>query len=291
VTTDKSGSPQKNRPTTEKPPRADAGIFSAAVATVQSQNPNVCGSKDLRHVFYRSCKSGAERAGGRRHNADSVADRSGRPSILQEAFVKRAVLVGVFAAVMATAWTFLAAQQGQSLDFKAPNPPPRPTLGPEQPGPPVAVPPASSKTPQPAVVDPGTVESPPASPLSPLQQRFIELSAKKARSLNPEQLQKAINELDQEVIELNAWSKVEEGARILRDVAEKSPQTRAGRAAKAALQIIDQNHSRENMVPRPDDAGAIGRHHEKEKFSPESDSKATPGPQVDTRDERPFDVR
>ena len=99
--------------------------------------------------------------------------------------MRRAAIVGIFAAVMATAWTFLAAQQGQSLDFKAPNPAPRPTLGPEHAEPPVAVPPASAKTPQPAVADSGVVEPPPP-PLSPLQQRFIELSAKKARSLNPE---------------------------------------------------------------------------------------------------------
>ena len=202
--------------------------------------------------------------------------------------MKRAVLVGVFAAVMATAWTFLAAQQGPSPSFKAPIPGVPQTFGPEHAEPPVAVPPASANTQQPTVGFSRAVEPPPASSLSPLQQRFIELSAKKARSLNPEQLQKAINELDQEVIELNAWSKVEEGARILRDVAEKSPQTPAGRAAKAALQIIDQNHSRENMVPRPDDAGPIGRHHEKEKFSPAPESKDTPGPQVDKTNESPF---
>ena len=188
---------------------------------------------------------------------------------------------------MATAWTFLAAQQGQSPNFKEPKPALSPTYGrtSRAPGCQCHQPPA--KTPQFIRADSGVVEPPP-SPLSPLQQRFIELSAKKAHSLNPEQLQKAINELDQEVIELDAWSKVEEGARILRDVAEKSPQTRAGRAAKAALQIIDQSHSRENMVPRPDDAGAIGRHYEKKKFSRESESKATPGPQVDKTNESPF---
>jgi hypothetical protein len=85
-----------------------------------------------------------------------------------------------------------------------------------------------------------------------LQQRFIELSTKKAHSLNPEQLQKAVNDLSEEVEGLNAWSKVDEGTRALRDVAEKSPQTPAGRAAKAALRIIDQYRSANELnVPTP----------------------------------------
>jgi hypothetical protein len=149
--------------------------------------------------------------------------------------VKRAAIVGVFAAVMATAWTFLAAQQGPSPSLKEPIPASPPTFGAERPSPPTVAPPASA-----------------ASSLPPLQQRFIELSTKKANSLNAEQLQKAVNDLSEEVEGLNAWSKVDEGARVLRDVAEKSPQTPAGRAAKAALRIIDQYRSANDLnVPTP----------------------------------------
>ena len=163
--------------------------------------------------------------------------------------MKRAVLVGVFAAVMATAWTFLAAQQGQSTNFKAPIPAAERATPAA-----VAVPPASANTLGPIQAE--TVVAAPASSssLSPLQQRFIELSTKKAHSLNPEQLQKAVNDLSEEVEGLNAWSKVDEGARVLRDVAEKSPQTPAGRAAKAALRIIDQYRSANELnVPTPAD--------------------------------------
>jgi hypothetical protein len=185
-----------------------------------------------------------------------VTDPSDRPSILKEALVKRAAIVGVFAAVMATAWTFLAAQQGPSPSLKEPIPPSPPTFGTEHPSPnlsPVA-PPASADTPRPALAEPIVAAPAAASSLPPLQQRFIELSTKKANSLNAEQLQKAVNDLSEEVEALNAWSKVDDGARVLRDVAEKSPQTPAGRAAKAALRIIDQYRSANNLkVPTPFD--------------------------------------
>ncbi len=68
--------------------------------------------------------------------------------------------------------------------------------------------------------------------------------------MTEEQLQQAVNKLDQDVEELNAWSKVEESARTLREVIEKHPQSRAAEAAKAALQMIEQNRS--PLVPIPD---------------------------------------
>jgi hypothetical protein len=154
--------------------------------------------------------------------------------------VKRAAIVGVFAVVMATTWTFLAAQSGTKEKPRL-EPPAGPT---EAPG----TRPTFGSQPVPAEEVAADRRDEPAA--SPLQQRFIELSAKKARALSPEQLQKAVNDLDQEVAALNAWSKVDESARLLRDVAEKSPQTTAGRAAKAALKTIEQY--RANSEPASD---------------------------------------
>jgi hypothetical protein len=208
-----------------------------------------------------------------------VGDPSGRPSILKEAFVKRAVLVGVFAAVMATAWTFLAAQQGQSPSFKEPIP------AAERATPQPVVPPANINTPQPIGTETNAAER---APLSPLQQRFIELSTRKARSLKEEQLQKLVNDLNEEVEGLNAWTRVDEGARVLRDVADKSPQTAAGRAAKAALRILDQYRSANEPVPDPD-RGAV-RGYQREGFTPQSEPKVIPGPPVDKKDPTPFDT-
>ncbi|HEX4073534.1 MAG TPA: hypothetical protein VHX68_20310, partial [Planctomycetaceae bacterium] len=188
--------------------------------------------------------------------------------------MKRAVLMGVFAAIMATAWTFLAAQQGQSPNLKQPIPTLAPTYGAERVTPSTAEPGARPPLAEPVVAAPAAESS-----LSPLQQRFIELSTRKARSLKEEQLQKLVNDLNEEVEGLNAWSKVDEGARVLRDVADKSPQTPAGRAAKAALRILDQYRSNNELVPDPDHG--VGRQHERERFTPQSDPKFTPSPPVD----------
>jgi hypothetical protein len=201
--------------------------------------------------------------------------------------VKRAAILGVFAAVMATAWTFLVAQQGQSQNFKEPKPALSPTFGAEPPGPPVAGPATPAKTPQFIRADLGPVEAPPT-PLSPLQQRFIELSTRKARSLKEEQLQKLVNDLNEEVEGLNAWTRVEEGARVLRDVADKSPQTPAGRAAKAALRIIEQFRSSNELVPDPEH-GAV-RGFDRRNLEPQSDPQFTPGPPIDKTQEHPFDT-
>jgi hypothetical protein len=200
--------------------------------------------------------------------------------------VKRAAILGVFAAVMATAWTFLAAQQGQSSNFKEPKPALSPTYGANPPGLPAVGPAASAKTPQFIRADLGPVEAPPT-PLSPLQQRFIELSTRKARSLKEEQLQKLVSDLNEEVEGLNAWTRVEEGARVLRDVADKSPQTPAGRAAKAALRILEQSRSSNELVPDPEH-GAV-RRYMREKITPEPEPKDTPNPPVD-KTEHPFDT-
>jgi hypothetical protein len=142
--------------------------------------------------------------------------------ILMEANMKRAAILGMFAAVVATAWTFLAAQSS--------------------PGPRIGEHPAA-----PAV----SAIRAPSGPLTPLQQRFVELSAKKAHLMTEEQLQQALNNLDREVEELNAWSKIEESARFLREVVEKHPQTKAAEAAKSALNAIDQNRPATTPFPDP----------------------------------------
>jgi hypothetical protein len=208
---------------------------------------------------------------GRRHNANSLTDPSGRPAIFKEVCVKRAMLLGVFAAIVATAWTFLAAQQGPS------RPSPTPPLQTDRDAPLPAHPP------EPVAVVPAA-----ASPLSPLQQRFIELSTKKANSLNAEQLQKAVNELNEEVEGLNAWSKVDEGARVLRDVADKSPQTAAGRAAKAALRIIEQYRSAIEPVPDPERGAVPG--FQRGNSQPPSDSEGAPAPPASKKEPASFDT-
>ena len=82
--------------------------------------------------------------------------------------------------------------------------------------------------------------------------------------MTEEQLQQALSNLDREVEELNAWSKVEESARLLREVVGKHPQTKAATAAKSALGIIDQNRT---PNPNSSDPSPFGRG----PFSPNSD--------------------
>jgi TolA-binding protein len=173
---------------------------------------------------------------------------------LKEVIMKRAAIFGMFAAVVATAWTFLAAQSGPSnkLNGNSRLPEPAPALAPA-----------------PAV--PVVVGHPaPSEPLTPLQQRFVELSAKKAHLMTEEQLQQALNNLDQEVQELTAWSKIEETARLLREVVEKHPQTKAAEAAKSALNAIDQNRPAITPLAEPRsqepriDPPSKGRRYERE---------------------------
>ena len=140
--------------------------------------------------------------------------------------MKRAAFWGIVVAVIATTWTFLVAQTTPSK-LKSPVVGARPET----------------------FAEPQTLGAVP-SPLTPLQQRFVELSTKKARLMSEEQLQQAVNELDRDVEGLNAWSKIEDSARLLREVVEKHPQTKAAEAAKAALKMIEQNQPR--LSPSPD---------------------------------------
>jgi hypothetical protein len=148
---------------------------------------------------------------------------------LKEVIMKRAAIFGMFAAVVATAWTFLAAQSGPLGKHDV------------SPGAPTAV----------QALPPGNVSV--LSPMTPLQQRFMELSAKKAHLMTEEQLQQAVKNLDREVEELSAWSKLEEAARLIREVQEKHPQTKAAEVASSALGIIERN--RPPIAPSPDPMG------------------------------------
>jgi hypothetical protein len=180
---------------------------------------------------------------------------------LKEVIMKRTAIFGMFAAVVATAWTLLSAQSGPSnkLPINKLNGNSR------------LQEPAPASAPAPTV--PVVVTHPvPSGPLTPLQQRFVELSEQKARLMTEEQLQQALNHLDQEVQELNAWSKLEETARLLREVVEKHPQTKAAEAARSALNAIEQNRPEITplAVPRSQerhfDPPSKGRHYEREKI-------------------------
>jgi hypothetical protein len=158
-------------------------------------------------------------------------------------FMKRAAFVAMIVVVIASGWTFLAAQSSPVVPQKT---------FPDG----IAVPAGPSAAALPVAVAGPAVDRP--SPLTPLQQRFVDLASKKARLMSEDQLQQAVNKLDQDVEELNAWSKVEESAKALREVVEKHPQSRAARAARAALQMIEENRSPFSLHP--------GKQYQREKF-------------------------
>jgi hypothetical protein len=151
--------------------------------------------------------------------------------ILTEVIMKRAAFFGMVAAAIVLTGTFLAAQSAPGGKHEV------------LPGAPVP-----AQAPPVVAANPGS-----SGLLTPLQQRFMELSAKKAKLLTEEQLQQAVKNLDREVEGLNAWSKLEEAARLLREVEEKHPQTKAAEVANSALGIIDRN--RPPVAPFPDPMG------------------------------------
>lgn len=168
--------------------------------------------------------------------------------------MRPAAIFGMVVAVVVSAWTFLAAQSVPERKREEPR-----------------AAPFASQAPPLVAANAGS-----SGPLTPLQQRFLELSAKKAHLMTEEQLQQALNNLDREVEELNAWSKVEESARLLREVVGKHPQTKAATAAKSALGIIDQNRT---PNPNSSDPSPFGRG----PFSPNSDDT----PKYDTPKSEP----
>ena len=156
--------------------------------------------------------------------------------------MKRAAILGMVVALTASAWTFLAAQSGPA---------------PKQ----VGLPKPEVATPAPAVAAIPTSTS----PLTPLQQRFMELSAKKARLMTEEQLQQSLHNLDLEVEDLDAWSEIEVSERLLRELVVKHPTTRAAKAANSALNAIDKSRPAIAPIPTPD---IKRRHFEREDLSP-----------------------
>jgi hypothetical protein len=73
-----------------------------------------------------------------------------------------------------------------------------------------------------------------------LRNQFIELSKKKALLMKEPQLKREIETLEREIPELEAWAKAEEAVRLLREVAEKYPNTKAADSANAAIRLIEQ---------------------------------------------------
>jgi hypothetical protein len=215
----------------------------------------------------RTCSKFDENAISRRYDA-ALKGQAGpevSPFILKEAVVKRAAVFGMVVVVVASAWTYLAAQS-------APAPAPKPTFD-------APVGPAPEPGPKFDRQGPGAAENRAqdrsiAPPLTPLQQRYVDLATKKARLMSEEQLQQAVNEFDHDIQELNAWSKVEESARALREVIEKHPQTRAAGTARSVIRIIEQG--RPNNLDEPLSHPVRG-----EKFEP------APGPAPPPTD-RPF---
>lgn len=139
--------------------------------------------------------------------------------------MKRVAFFGALVVVVASAWTILHAQTRRSTA--------RDAFASAQ-----AAPPTFDR-------DAGR------NGLTPLRHRFVELSTRKARLMTEEQLQQAVNELDRDVDGLNAWSKIEAGARLLREVVEKHPRTKAAEAAKSALKAIEERRqATEPVGPR-----------------------------------------
>jgi hypothetical protein len=85
----------------------------------------------------------------------------------------------------------------------------------------------------------------------PIRQRFIELSKRKAYALTEEQLKREVESMEAEVRELEAWVKAQEAVRVLHEVVEKHPNTKAAGAASAAIQLIEQRRNTPALVPDP----------------------------------------
>ena len=75
--------------------------------------------------------------------------------------------------------------------------------------------------------------------------------------LKEDSLQRAVSELEREVEGLSAGSRIEEASKILREVSDQHPQTKA---AQAAQSVLSQRHQRGPRADtRPDFSRASGR--------------------------------
>jgi hypothetical protein len=187
--------------------------------------------------------------------------------------MRRTVLLGAVAPVLALgfvacAQAVLLAQSPKTPVPLSPTPAPSGTVAapirPQTPAPVGVAAPLDSLTPlaQPfATFPPRTSEAnSPALDSLPIRQRFIELSRKKAYALNEEQLKREVDTMEAEVRELEAWAKAQEAVRLLHEVIEKHPNTKAAATANAAIQLIEQRRTPANdprsaqpFSPRRDD--------------------------------------
>jgi hypothetical protein len=85
--------------------------------------------------------------------------------------------------------------------------------------------------------------SAPALDSNPLRQRFIELSRKKARALDEEQLKREVDAMEAEVRELEAWARTQQAVQMLREITEQHRNTKAAEAASAAIQLLENRHA------------------------------------------------
>ncbi|HET6327428.1 MAG TPA: hypothetical protein VFG04_22290 [Planctomycetaceae bacterium] len=156
--------------------------------------------------------------------------------------MRRTVLLGVVVPVLALG--FVACAQAVLLAQSPKTPAP---IGPQAPEPiRAAAPlgPAAQDVPTFGAAAPRTSEAAsPALEALPIRQRFIELSRKKAYALNEEQLKREVEAMEAEVRELEAWAKAQEAVRLLHEVIEKHPNTKAAETANAAIQLIEQGRN------------------------------------------------
>jgi hypothetical protein len=158
--------------------------------------------------------------------------------------MKRSLLIVVIAGITVSAGAWLFAQSAKA-------PPAGPDLrnafdAPKEPQPPTA-PPASkpeefTSSPQ---LKTTTVEA------INLRNRFIELSKKKALLMKEAQLKNEIERLERQIPELEAWARAEEAIQILREIAEKHPNTSAAATANAAIRLIEERKPG-YIEPRPE---------------------------------------
>jgi hypothetical protein len=72
-----------------------------------------------------------------------------------------------------------------------------------------------------------------------LQNRFLELSKKKALKMTERELRHEIEAIEKKLAEVEAWAKVDEAVRLLHEVVETHPNTPASQTAGAAIQFIE----------------------------------------------------
>jgi hypothetical protein len=87
---------------------------------------------------------------------------------------------------------------------------------------------------------------------NPVRQRFLELSKKKSLLLKERQLKREIEILERQVSELEAWAKADEAVRLLHEVIEQHPNTKAADSANIAIRVIEERRTPGIIEPTPD---------------------------------------